>query len=79
MSQLSSNSSRLAVDCGKEGAFLNPGSVGVGNLGVGGSSGDSQESDEVGCGVSGCPLEEPEVQPTKLSKSATAVTALKHR
>ncbi|HEY9830555.1 MAG TPA: hypothetical protein V6D26_08250, partial [Stenomitos sp.] len=75
----SSSSSRLAVDFGKEGVFLNPDSVGVGNLGVGVGSGDSQESDEVGCGVSGCLLEKSEVQPAKLSNSATAVTVLKHR
>lgn len=79
MSQLSSSSFRFAVDGGKDGTFFNPDSVGVGNLGVAGGSGDSHKSDEVGCGVSGCPFEELKVQPATLNKSATAVTALKHR
>ncbi len=79
MSQLSSKSFRFAVDAGKDGTLFNPDSVGVGNLGFGGGSGDSHESDEVGCGVSGCPFEELNVQPAKLNKSATAVTDLKHR
>ncbi len=79
MSQLSSSSFRLAVDEGKDGALLNPGSFGVGNVGDGGGSGDSHESDEVGCGVSGCSVEELKVHPARLNKSATPVTALKHR
>jgi hypothetical protein len=79
MAQLSSSSSRLAVDGGKDGAFFNADSLGVGNVGLGGGSGDSHESDEVGCGVSGCFVEESDVHPAKLTKSATAVTALKHR
>jgi hypothetical protein len=79
MSQLSSSSFRFAVDRGKDGVFFNPVNVGVGNLGFGGGSGDSHESDEVGWGVWGCSFEELKVQPATLHKSATAVTALKHR
>ena len=51
--------------------------MGVGDGSIDSTSvGDEGNSDD---GVSDCSVEEPDVQPARLTKSATAVTALQHR
>jgi hypothetical protein len=66
MTQLSSSSSRFAVDSGKDGELID------GDAGVSGCP-DDEDS-----GVLGCSVEDIEIQPARLNKIATAATVLRH-
>jgi hypothetical protein len=66
MTQLSSSSSRFAVDSGKDGELID------GDVGVSGCP-DDEDS-----GILGCSVEEMEIQPARLNKIATAATVLRH-
>ena len=74
MTQLCSSSSRFAVDSGKEGELVDDDTVAFRD-GDADASGCPADEDS---GVLGWSVEDLEIQPARLIKTAIAVTALRH-